>query len=263
MSKPKAGIFGITGCMGCQLSILFQHELLEILDKIELVACPGIKGKNETNNFDIIFLEGTVVNKEDLRFVKELRGKTKILVAIGSCATDGCIPQIKNFASKNEVEKYVYGSKTRHLKSVEPSPLDKHVKVDYYLRGCPLDKVEFLTFLKDVLLKKEFKPYEKPICHECNLQENDCLLEKGQFCMGPVTIGECSIMCPHHGFRCIGCRGPYTDSNFDKYFILLEENKISVEETKKLINKFAGLKIKETIEEGIKQKTTDKRFSMK
>lgn len=245
MNKLKVGIFGITGCMGCQLSILFQHELLKILDKIDLVACPGIKEKNETGNFDIVFLEGTIVNKEDLNFVKELRKKTKVLVAIGSCATDGCIPQIKHFMNKNKVEKEVYGGKTKHLKTVEPVPIDKHVKVDYYLRGCPVDKAEFLSFLKDVLLNKEFKTYEKPICHECNLQENDCLLEQGKFCMGPITTGDCSVMCPHFNFGCIGCRGIYTDANLEKFLVVLEEHKFKPEESKKLINKFAGIRLRD------------------
>lgn len=246
--------------MGCQLSIMYQAELFGILEKIELTAFPVIKGKNQKGPFDIIFLEGTIVSRKDLKIVKELRKKTRVLVAIGSCATDGCVPQIKNFM-KN-VEKSVY-NKTGHLGAIDPVPLDRHVKVDYYIRGCPVDKIEFLNFVKDVLLGKDFKTYEKPVCHECNLQENNCLLEQGKACLGPITFGDCSVMCPHLGFRCIGCRGPYTDANLNKFFIVLEEVGLTIEEAKKMMNKFAGLKISDMIEEGIKQGVVDKRYSMK
>ncbi|MDH3324461.1 MAG: NADH:ubiquinone oxidoreductase, partial [Candidatus Peregrinibacteria bacterium] len=92
MSKPKIGIYGITGCMGCQLNILYQKELMEILEAVDLRAFPVGKEKNIEDDFDIIFLEGVVVCEKDLEEVKELRAKTKIMVAIGSCATDGCVP---------------------------------------------------------------------------------------------------------------------------------------------------------------------------
>lgn len=260
-TKPKVGIFGITGCMGCQLSILFQDELFNILDKIDLVACPMIKEKNNKNNFDILFLEGTVVNKEDLKIVRDLRKRAKVLVAIGACAAEGCIPQIKNFMDKKKVEKAVY-RKTEHLKAIDPVPLDKYVRVDYYIRGCPMDKEEFLQFIKDILLGKEFLVYEKPVCHACTLQENKCLLQHGELCLGPITYGNCSVMCPHYGFGCIGCRGPYTDANFEKYFVLLEEMKIKPKEAIDRINKYAGLRIKELMEKNIKEGNANPKFGL-
>lgn len=260
-TKLKVGIFGITGCMGCQLSILFQKELFCILDKIDLIACPMAKGKNIVKNFDIVFMEGTIVDKKDLNFVRDIRKKTKILVAIGACATDGCIPQIKNFMDKKKVEKTVY-KKTEHIKSIDPVPLDKYVPVDYYIRGCPMDKEEFLQFIKDILLGKEFWNYEKPICHTCTLQENKCLLQHGILCLGPITYGNCSVMCPHYGFGCIGCRGPYTDANFEKYFVLLEEMKIKPKEAIDRVNKYAGLRIKELMEKNIKGGNTKSKFGL-
>lgn len=246
-SKAKVGIFGITGCMGCQLSFLYQDNLLDILDKFDLAAFPVIKEENKMGLFDIVFLEGTIVDKKDLEFVKNIRKKTKLLVALGNCATDGNIPSIKNFLDKNQVEKAVYRT-TDHLKTIDPVPIDKHVRVDYYIRGCPADRAEITQFIKDFLAGKEFKLYEKSICHDCTLQENGCLLEAGQDCLGPITFGNCSVMCPHYGFRCISCRGPYTDSNFDKFFKILHVSEFKQEYIDTIINKFAGLKYHELIE---------------
>jgi len=260
MSKLKVGIYGLTSCMGCILSVFYEEHFFEVLEKIDLVSCPRLKQNNNHGPLDIIFVEGTVVSRLDLKMLKDLRKRAKTLVAIGSCATDGCIPQIKHFRQK--IEKLVY-PRTDHLKSIPPTPLDKHVKVDYQLRGCPVDKEEFISFIKDLLAKKQFNTFEKPICHKCTLQENNCLLEEGKFCMGPITTGDCSVMCPHLKFGCIGCRGPYTDANLEKFIIRLEENGISPKDSKRLINKFAGIKLRDMLEKDIKQKITPKRYSMK
>jgi sulfhydrogenase subunit delta len=246
--KPVVGIYGITGCMGCQLQIVYQNELLTILDAIDLRSFPVGKEKNDDKcKFDIIFLEGVVVSKEDLKMLKKLRKRTKVLVAMGACATDGCVPAIKNFVDADGAQKVVYGNMTKHLKIVDPTPIDKHVKVDYYVRGCPADKMELLQLFKAVLTGKKFRPEERPICHACNLQNNGCLLEKGKECLGPVTFGNCSVMCPHFAHPCIGCRGPLPDANFEAYFEMMEKKGYSREHIMQRMNKYAGLRFKEYI----------------
>ncbi|MFW6285954.1 MAG: NADH:ubiquinone oxidoreductase [Nanoarchaeota archaeon] len=242
--KLKVGIFGITGCMGCHLNIIYQKELFDILGAIDLKAFPVTNEKNiMDNDFDIIFLEGVVVNEKDLEELKNYRNKTNKLIAIGSCATDGCVPAIKNFINNKNIELTVYNSdELKELKSLDPKPIDEFVTVDGYIRGCPMDKIEFLQFIKSELLGKEFKIYQKPICYECNLRERGCLLEEGKECLGPITFGNCSVMCPMEGYGCVGCRGPYEDANFNAYFKLLEEKGVSKEETFRHINRFAGIK---------------------
>ena len=255
MSKPKIGIYGITGCMGCQLNILYQKELMEILEAVDLRAFPVGKEKNIEDDFDIIFLEGVVVCEKDLEEVKELRAKTKIMVAIGSCATDGCVPAIKNFINNKNLKDTVYDKEEiKKFKSLDPKPLDEFVKIDFSIRGCPMDKAEFLQFMKQTLLGKEFKIDEKPICHECNLRERGCLLEEGVECLGPVTFGNCSVMCPEKNYPCVGCRGPYSDSNFEAYFKLLRSKGIPRETIFSHLNRFAGVKFKRMIDKEVEEK---------
>ena len=247
--KLKVGIYGITGCMGCQLNILYQPELLSILEMVDLKAFPVGKEKNIHEDLDIVFLEGVVVNEADLEELKKLRKNTKLLVAIGACATDGCVPAIKNFVNNKNIELSVYEEKELEaMKSLNPMPIDEFVKVDYSIYGCPMDKAEFLEFMKQVLLGKTFKQYQKPICHECNLKERGCLLESGIECMGPVTFGNCSVMCPQENYACIGCRGPYEDANFEAYFKLLESKGIPKETIFSHLNRFAGIKFKRLID---------------
>ncbi len=253
--KPKIGIYGITGCMGCQLNILYQPELLEILNAVDLRAFPVGKEINIEDEFDIVFLEGVVVNKKDLKQLKEIRQKTKILVAIGACATDGCVPAIKNFVDNKNVELSVYQEKElKNMQSLNPMPIDEFVKVDYAIYGCPMDKAEFLQFIKQTFIGKSFKVYQKPICHECNLSERGCLLEEGIECLGPVTFGNCSVMCPQDNYPCIGCRGPYLDANFAAYFKLLAAKGIKKETIFSHLNRFAGVKFKRMIDKECEDK---------
>ncbi len=249
-NKPKVGIYGITGCMGCQLNILYQKDIMGLLEAVDLAAFPvGKEINDDHNDFDIIFLEGVVVTEKDLEDLRKLRVKTKKLIAIGACATDGCVPAIKNFVNNKNVTLSVYKEdELKQMGSVNPMPIDEFVEVDGYIRGCPMDKAEFLEFLKQTLLGKDFKQYEKPICYECNLREVGCLLEKGIECMGPVTFGNCSVMCPEQQYGCIGCRGPYTDTNFKAYFKLLEDKGLSKQVIFSHLNRFAGVKFQRLID---------------
>ena len=49
-----------------------------------------------------------------------------------------------------------------------------------------------------------------PICAECPLHSDECLLNKGILCLGPLTVAGCEAECPATGGRCWGCRGPIT-----------------------------------------------------
>lgn len=223
---------------------------MDILDAVNLAAFPVGKEVNDVDDdFDIIFLEGVVVSEKDLEELKRLRIRTKKLIAIGACATDGCVPAIKNFVNNKNVELSVYHeNELKEMESINPMPIDEFVEVDGYIRGCPMDKVEFLQFMKATLLGKDFKVYEKPICYECNLMETGCLLEKGIECLGPVTYGNCSVMCPHEQYGCVGCRGPYSDSNFEAYFKLLKSKGIPKETIFSHLNRFAGIKFQRLME---------------
>ena len=50
--KPKVGVYGLTGCAGCQLSIIFnEDEILQIVDLVELRAFPFIKELNYNDDY--------------------------------------------------------------------------------------------------------------------------------------------------------------------------------------------------------------------
>ncbi|MBU4501346.1 MAG: hypothetical protein KKA79_02045 [Nanoarchaeota archaeon] len=248
--KPKIAIESVTGCAGCQLEIYFQEYLMEILENFELVSAPMIKGKNEYAVADIIFIEGTIVNEEDMERVKAMREKCKILVAIGECACHGCMPTMNYSQNKKNIDviKSSYENPSMlkdKLKNIDPVPIDKIVKVDYYIKGCPMDKKEFENFVKDFLLGKKIQQFNQPLCYYCNLRENECILEKGGKCLGPVTDGNCSVMCPSYGIGCTGCRGFIEDSNLNAFNIKMKYSGFSEEDIQNNLHKYAVLQYEE------------------
>jgi coenzyme F420-reducing hydrogenase gamma subunit len=130
--------------------------------------------------------------------------------------------------------KQVYGD---HIFSnrtpIESKPIDVFVDVDYYVPGCPVDAEQlfycYTSFLKNNL--PVFPDY--PVCTDCRLRENDCLLLKGELCIGPLTASGCGAVCPSHNLPCVGCWGPMKEANVTAEFNLLKEKGFSKEEIKR------------------------------
>jgi sulfhydrogenase subunit delta len=243
MKKLNVGVFNITGCCGCVLKVIFnEKEVLDMINLIHVSAFPFIKEIEETESFDMILLEGTVVHAEDLDTVKKLRNKTKILVALGACACTGGITAFRNFISPEHYQYLKFKTKS-HLADFDPQPIDNFVKVDYYVPGCPPDNNEILLFIKDIVLNKKPELYDKPVCMECRMNENECLLDKGKLCLGPITRGNCSSVCTNGRLECWGCRGPTSDANYDEMLKLLQEKGFNIPAIKERIKSFVGLKM--------------------
>jgi len=244
LKKLKVGFYGITGCAGCQLSVIFnEDEIMDMLGLVDVHAFPFIKEENLEEEFDLVFMEGMVADNEDLKKLKKVRAHTKKLVALGACAHTGCIPAYRFWTLKENYAHLLY-EKQEHIKDLDPSPVDKHVIVDYTIPGCPPDKDEIKNFIKAFVQGKEPTAYNNPVCIECRRNNNVCLLEIGKPCLGPITKGGCNSVCVNGGLECWGCRGPSEDANIQAHMDLLKKKGFSEEFVKKRMRSFVGLKHK-------------------
>jgi coenzyme F420-reducing hydrogenase gamma subunit len=244
IKKPIIGVYGVSGCSGCLLSLLFEDCFKELIKLVDLKSFPLIKEERYKGKFDYIFVEGTVCFDEDILTINELRRKTKYLVALGSCACFGGVPSIKLFLDSDKTMKLIYPV-YNHLKPEPPTPIDFHVKVDYYLPQCPPNKQEILEFIKFICTNREFKPYREPVCYECRRKSNLCLLTKNQICLGPVSNGGCDALCPTNAVTCYGCRGACKDANFKAFRKMLESMGYTEKSLHDKIQTFSGLQFKE------------------
>ena len=92
MSKPRIGIFSLTGCGGDQLQILnMEDALLELLSRFQIVDFQEGSSIHDSGPIDISFVEGSVSTQTDLKRLKSIRERSGVIIAIGNCAIDGCI----------------------------------------------------------------------------------------------------------------------------------------------------------------------------
>ena len=245
MKKLKIGFYGITGCAGCQLSVIFEEdELLDIINLIEIQAWPFIKELNYDKKFDYIFMEGLVADNEDKGILLKLRANTRFMVALGACAHTGCIPAYRHFTLKENYAHLLY-EKKENIKDIDPNPIDSFVKVDYIIPGCPPDKNEIRSFIKDIVRDIIPKPYNNPVCVECKRNNNSCLLDNKKPCLGPITRGGCNSVCTNNGLECWGCRGPTDDSQIKIMVDLLINQKYDKKMIKDRLVTFSGTKMPE------------------
>ncbi|MFH1440110.1 MAG: oxidoreductase [Candidatus Woesearchaeota archaeon] len=238
--KLTIGIFSFTSCAGCQFEILdLEDELIDIFTKTDITHFPMAKAKNGEGPFDVAFVEGAITTPKEAKELRRVRKITKYLVALGTCASYGGVPSIKDFYTEEEIEIPVYKS-TKIIRSMRADGIANHVKVDYFIHGCPPNKYEFLHVLKELMVGKKPKQPDFPVCKECRENKNTCLLQLGKPCMGPITNGGCDSICVNNGIECKGCRGPLDDANIDPIVKLYEKEGFSHEDIKKFFVSYAG-----------------------
>ena len=215
-TKPTVGIFGLTCCAGCQLTILnCEDELLALADVVEIrdflmAASDG----DEFGTLDLAFVEGTVLTHEDEERLQRIRRRARTLVAVGTCAMMGGVPAMDPALDWRAGIRDVYGPDGADFDALPPRAVHECVEVEYSLPGCPIEKHEFLLAVADLLNGNPPQLPAYPVCTECKMRECDCLLtDRGAFCLGPLTRAGCHARCPSYGIPCIGCRGPAPDAN--------------------------------------------------
>ena len=150
--KPVLGVFSFTCCQGCQFTILFIDKIIALLNQFDVQYFHLIKEKNREAQYDLAVIEGAITTKREIEKLRRIRNQSRFVLAIGACATTGGIPQLKNVPGKIEKRKYVY-SQAMLKDSIDPQPINKFIKVDYALQGCPIIKKQFEKFAKNYLKK--------------------------------------------------------------------------------------------------------------
>lgn len=212
LARPKVAFFDFTSCEGCQLQILNKEDrLLDFLNLIEIVNFREAMTER-ADNYDIAFIEGSISRDDEIARLLEIRKNAKILVALGSCACFGGVNQLKNrFNDLEWVKQEVYGDHPINTMNVQA--VADIVPVDLHIYGCPVKKEEVERIVTNLVLGKTVVHPVYPVCMECKAQENICLFDLGEICLGPITRAGCDAWCPANRLGCWGCRGPAAKAN--------------------------------------------------
>ncbi|MEJ5347582.1 MAG: hypothetical protein WHS46_02685 [Desulfosoma sp.] len=239
MKKPRLGIFKLTSCDGCQLTVLnLEDDLVRLVDLFEMAYFPEAMDKPLRGTLDLALVEGSVSVPRQRNTIVEIRERSRHLIAMGSCATSGGLQALRNWANLASYKASTYPSPQAVQALSTSTPISEHVHVDYELYGCPITTQALSETLVAFLLGRRPMLRGYSVCMECKRHGIPCLLvSQGQPCLGPVTRAGCEALCPSLERPCYGCFGPKEDANVDGLLAWFEKMGLNARECQALLDK--------------------------
>jgi len=213
--KPKLAVWKFASCDGCQLSLLdCEDELLAVAGEIEIAYFLEASRAKVRGPYDLSLVEGSITTAADAERIQKVRAQSKFLVTIGACATAGGIQALRNFKDVKEFTSIVY-ARPEYISTLEKStPISENVRVDFELRGCPINKKQLVEVLSAFLNRRKPNTPAHSVCVECKQRGIICVMvSQGIPCLGPVTHAGCGAICPAYNRGCYGCYGPMETPN--------------------------------------------------
>lgn len=213
--KPSLAVWKFASCDGCQLTLLdCEDELLALAETVQISHFLEATSTILDGPYDVSLVEGSITTEVDRQRIEGVREQSRILVSIGACATAGGIQALRNLSNVDEFRRIVY-ARPEYIETLRTStPISAHVRVDYELRGCPIDRRQLLDLLGALLAGRRPDLDARSVCQECKLRGTTCLLvARGTPCLGPVTQAGCGAICPAYDRGCFGCFGPMAGAN--------------------------------------------------
>jgi NAD-reducing hydrogenase small subunit len=149
-TKAKVASDWLAGCAGCHMSLLdIDERIVQVLALADLTSTPITDLKHPSpEGVDVGILEGAVNNSTTEKVCRQMRERSKLLIALGDCACFGGIVTMRNFVRTEdalrrayiETESTVDGQIPRHedLATMQSArAIDQVVPVDIYIPGCP------------------------------------------------------------------------------------------------------------------------------
>jgi NAD-reducing hydrogenase small subunit len=153
MAKPKISTDWLAGCAGCEMSLLdIDERIVLVAELLNIRSTPitDLKEPDQTG-VDVGVLTGAVNNTTNEEVAHRMRGRCKVLVALGDCAVFGGVVAMRNFFKLEDALRraYVETESTDAEGKIPRSPelgvptkvraLGEVVDVDVFVPGCPPD----------------------------------------------------------------------------------------------------------------------------
>jgi coenzyme F420-reducing hydrogenase gamma subunit len=212
--RPRLGVFKFASCDGCQLSLLdLEESLLALADAVDIAYFREATSTASQGPFDLTLIDGSITTPGDAQRIRDIRARSRRLVALGACATTGGIQALRNFRDAGELARIVYARPDYIDTLATSTAIADHVPVDFELRGCPPNRHQLLEVVSAFLNARAPAVAAHSVCLECKLRGNVCVMVTGTPCLGPVTHAGCGALCPTYHRGCYGCFGPMEAPN--------------------------------------------------
>jgi coenzyme F420-reducing hydrogenase gamma subunit len=213
--RKTLAVWKLASCDGCQLSLLdCEDELPAVAAALDIAHFLEAGPARVEDVYDLSIVEGSITTADDARRIRDIRARSRHLIAIGACATAGGIQALRNFADVDGFTSLVYAS-PQYISTLDRStPASHHVRVDFELQGCPPDKHLLLEVISAYLNDRRPAVPTESVCVECKRRGTVCVaVAHGTPCLGPVTQAGCGALCPAYERGCYGCYGPMEAAN--------------------------------------------------
>ncbi len=168
MKKLKLATVWLDGCSGCHMSLLdLDEDILTVAAKADVVYGPFVDATEFPEGVDITLVEGAISSQDDLKHIREIRARSRVLVALGDCAVTSNVSSMRNGTTPASLLQRVYveGADTApqipstRLPALLPQarPIHEFVPVDVYVPGCPPAAESILAVVKDLLGGRKVK----------------------------------------------------------------------------------------------------------
>ena len=99
--------------------------------------------------------------------------QSRFLITIGACATAGGIQALRNFADVREYvgDRLCAAGLYPNARDIDRRSAD-HVKVDFELRGCPINKQQLVEVIQRFLAGRKPQTPPHSVCVECKIAGN-------------------------------------------------------------------------------------------
>ncbi len=159
--KLRIGWFTFTCCEDS--TVIFTELLNDHFETwrkvLDVRHARVLQTNNVLDELDVAFVEGAINSLEQEEKLKEIRAKSKKLVAIGACACTG-MPSAQRNAFPAELQDKIKFLLDRFNQGEKVKKLDDIVTVDERVQGCPMTESAFLAVLDKMLAEFGIVPKE-------------------------------------------------------------------------------------------------------
>jgi F420-non-reducing hydrogenase small subunit len=202
--KLKLGLYWAASCGGCEIAIVeLREKILDLDAAADILFWPcamDFKYKDveamPDGHMDVVLFNGAIRTSENEEMAHLLRRKSKVLVAFGSCAHEGCIPGLANLFDRKSIFERVYltsqsvDNPNKYLPQTSyqmpegeidipyfyntVKTLGQVEDVDYFVPGCPPQAPQIWAVV-EAILGGNLPPKgsvvgaspDKTVCDEC------------------------------------------------------------------------------------------------
>jgi F420-non-reducing hydrogenase small subunit len=213
--KPKLAMYWASSCGGCEIALVNLNEKILAVDAhFDFIFCPCLldtKTKDiealPDRGLALTLFNGAIRTSENEEMARLLRRKSELLIAFGSCSSEGCIPALSNLSSKADHFRAVYldnpsidnpqGILPQTRTTVPEGELElpefyervRHlvqiVDVDYFIPGCLPEPHQIWNVVEALVQGAQLPPKgsalgagNSTVCDECAHRKENKTIKK-------------------------------------------------------------------------------------